>query len=121
MLNVPGDRRLSPKRLRNRTDDAPPRGLPALATPREHHINAVVRALIEIGDDLRRILQITIHHHDVAARAAGDSRRDRRVLAEIAAEPQAPDRRHLPGELADHRPRPTAAAMLDENDLVVGG
>ena len=67
----------------------------------------------------RVVLQIGVHGDDVGAARGAEARGERRRLAEVAAQAQAPHPRVGGRERLDRLPRAVAAPVVDEDDLDV--
>ena len=73
----------------------------------------------ESGDMLRLIFKVSIHQHDHIAGRMVDGRRNRRMLAKVSREADRLDPRIECRQARQFRPRPVAAAVVDEQHLVV--
>ena len=71
----------------------------------------------EPGDLGRVVLEVAVEGEDDRALRRPEARRERRGLAEVAAEPDAPDPRVGRDRVPDHPPRAVAAAVVDEEEL----
>ena len=73
----------------------------------------------EPGNLGRVVLEVAVEGEDDLAAAGRETRGERRRLAEVPPEADAPDPRILGGKFADHVPRIIAAPVVDENHLDV--
>ena len=92
----------------------------ATPTPCEDDVVALLGLGIEVGDQLRRLLQVTVHYDRPVATTGCQARRDRSLLTEVPAQTQGAHVLVLPRQLEDDLPCAVWAAIVDEDDLVVG-
>ncbi len=93
-------------------------GIVAHALPAADHVGAVLFQGTQEARNLGRvILQIGIEGQDDLAARGMKASRQRRRLAEIAAETNTVDPAIFPGQLGDDLPRTIGAAVVDEDNL----
>ena len=97
-----------------------PGTLPA-GPARVHDLDAFAGPRVQPRDVFGRVLEVAVHDDDPAAARGLDAGRDRRVLAEVATEPDEAHGVVLVGELAEDAPGLVRAAIVDEDDLVLAG
>ena len=74
--------------------------------------------LEETRDQLRRILQVAVHHDDDVSRRVVERGRERRLVAEVAGQRHPHDPRVPRGRGDDGGKGPVGAAVVHEHDLV---
>ncbi len=89
-----------------------------LLAAREYDVIAFEGLVVELGDVLRRVLQVAIHHDRPPPAALRESRRDGGVLAEIAAQPVSLHRHVGPRQFGRDLPGAAIVAVVDQHDFV---
>ena len=92
----------------------------ALLPAASNRIDDVVPAAPEpkqLGDQLRRVLQVAVHHEDGLTTGVFQPRRDRGLVAEIPAQVDHDDSFILCVQAVDHAGRRVATAIINEQHL----
>src|SRR5262249_20616442 len=84
---------------------------------RVHDLVSLLSLDVEAWDQLRRLLEVTVHDHRPRAAAAAEAGRDGRVLAEVAAQPEGAHVRVAGGKLGEHLPAVVGAPVVHEHDF----
>ena len=95
--------------------EAPERAVVAVLAPAAHHVGARVERRDQARDLAGRVLEVRVERHDRVGGAAREAREHRRVLSEVAREPDRREARIAPRGLLEQRPRPVAAAVVDDD------
>src|SRR5713101_1456360 len=93
----------------------------AAAAARENDLEPFLRLGVELGDLLRRVLEVAVHDHDPLAARVVETGVDRVLLAEISTETDPADTRQPLAVLPDLLPGSIRAAVIDQHDLVAAG
>jgi hypothetical protein len=95
---------------------APPRVMTAQA-PAARDVGAALDCGHELGNVLRRVLEVSVHRHDDVAACTGHARVHRGMLAEVALEADDTDARVVLVELVELREGAVAGTVVDEDQL----
>ena len=85
---------------------------------RVHHVVPLVILLEKLRHDLRRVLQVGIHHDRHITGHVVQRRRDGCLMAEVSREGDDNDAVISPSRLFEHLERTIPASVVDEDDLV---
>ena len=86
---------------------------------RVHAVGAAAPLADHLPDQLRRILQVSVDHHDDITGRVLEARRQRRLVSEVARQVNHAHARVLVGELIEDLGAAIGAAVVDEHELEV--
>ena len=84
-----------------------------------HDVFVVAELLQQLGDLFGRMLEVVVEGDDHVMPREADAAQHCVVLAVVPHQVHAPDPLVIPGEALDHRPRAVAAAVVDDEELVI--
>jgi hypothetical protein len=93
--------------------------LPATIAFRENDFVAFAGRREQARDFLGRVLEVTIHNHYPVAPGFREARGDRRMLAEVPAQPECPHPLVAFAQPLDDRPGPVWTAIVHEHEFPI--